>query len=127
MIRRPPRSTRTDTLFPYTTLFRSPQGVGELPRRARQREAAAREFLTGEKFARILLAGRGDIRMADDIAARDRVAVLDHVDEADDGGDLRVGKGHIAPFMPRIDDIDPDARRIDVADPAPARFDRDDR
>src|SRR3546814_15239563 len=26
MIRRPPRSTRTDTLFPYTTLFRSPVG-----------------------------------------------------------------------------------------------------
>src|SRR3546814_19760798 len=30
MIRRPPRSTRTDTLFPYTTLFRS---VITLPRR----------------------------------------------------------------------------------------------
>src|SRR3546814_11566074 len=31
MIRRPPRSTRTDTLFPYTTLFRSgwrPSGPG---------------------------------------------------------------------------------------------------
>src|SRR3546814_5521176 len=27
MIRRPPRSTRTDTLFPYTTLFRSPVDV----------------------------------------------------------------------------------------------------
>src|SRR3546814_2923032 len=27
MIRRPPRSTRTDTLFPYTTLFRSAPGV----------------------------------------------------------------------------------------------------
>src|SRR3546814_10318246 len=27
MIRRPPRSTRTDTLFPYTTLFRSDQIV----------------------------------------------------------------------------------------------------
>src|SRR3546814_1947328 len=26
MLRRPPRSTRTDTLFPYTTLFRSPDG-----------------------------------------------------------------------------------------------------
>src|SRR3546814_6010126 len=26
MIRRPPRSTRTDTLFPYTTRFRSPLG-----------------------------------------------------------------------------------------------------
>src|SRR3546814_5238200 len=30
MIRRPPRSTRTDTLFPYTTLFRShDRGGGE--------------------------------------------------------------------------------------------------
>src|SRR3546814_9744631 len=36
MIRRPPRSTRTDTLFPYTTLFRSP-GVGD---RRRARPAA---------------------------------------------------------------------------------------
>src|SRR3546814_1822299 len=27
MIRRPPRSTRTDTLFPYTTLFRSPEAI----------------------------------------------------------------------------------------------------
>src|SRR3546814_739030 len=30
MIRRPPRSTRTDTLFPYTTLFRSVGVVGAL-------------------------------------------------------------------------------------------------
>src|SRR3546814_5497261 len=30
MIRRPPRSTRTDTLFPYTTLFRSPVQAGGL-------------------------------------------------------------------------------------------------
>src|SRR3546814_1623286 len=29
MIRRPPRSTRTDTLFPYTTLFRSVEVVAE--------------------------------------------------------------------------------------------------
>src|SRR3546814_7221671 len=29
MIRRPPRSTRTDTLFPYTTLFRSVGGITE--------------------------------------------------------------------------------------------------
>src|SRR3546814_9026442 len=28
MRRRPPRSTRTDTLFPYTTLFRSHRGAG---------------------------------------------------------------------------------------------------
>src|SRR3546814_12398444 len=32
MIRRPPRSTRTDTLFPYTTLFRS--ALVEVPARA---------------------------------------------------------------------------------------------
>src|SRR3546814_12739873 len=30
MIRRPPRSTRTDTLFPYTTLFRSKRASGAL-------------------------------------------------------------------------------------------------
>src|SRR3546814_3677780 len=29
MIRRPPRSTRTDTLFPYTTRFRSFAGIAE--------------------------------------------------------------------------------------------------
>src|SRR3546814_11635249 len=32
MIRRPPRSTRTDTLFPYTTLFRSDRGPDRGPR-----------------------------------------------------------------------------------------------
>src|SRR3546814_949650 len=31
MIRRPPRSTRTDTLFPYTTLFRSDRAAQRLP------------------------------------------------------------------------------------------------
>src|SRR3546814_8777642 len=43
MMRRPPRSTRTDTLFPYTTLFRSEGGLARLlillggqPRRGRQ-------------------------------------------------------------------------------------------
>src|SRR3546814_2437595 len=30
MIRRPPRSTRTDTLFPYTTLFRSVRAKGRV-------------------------------------------------------------------------------------------------
>src|SRR3546814_12912072 len=33
MLRRPPRSTRTDTLFPYTTLFRSAAAGGEPERR----------------------------------------------------------------------------------------------
>src|SRR3546814_4706868 len=34
MIRRPPRSTRTDTLFPYTTLFRSPGRILPIAGRA---------------------------------------------------------------------------------------------
>src|SRR3546814_8386082 len=44
MIRRPPRSTRTDTLFPYTTLFRSGPGGGRAcadPRRGGRRLRAA--------------------------------------------------------------------------------------
>src|SRR3546814_6627505 len=46
MIRRPPRSTRTDTLFPYTTLFRSPRaserpvGRAAVPGSHRRREGA---------------------------------------------------------------------------------------
>src|SRR3546814_7412726 len=40
MIRRPPRSTRTDTLFPYTTLFRSqPPAAAEPARSALEPEA----------------------------------------------------------------------------------------
>src|SRR3546814_2681636 len=45
MIRRPPRSTRTDTLFPYTTLFRS---IDDLPTKAderRRRHATVPEAL----------------------------------------------------------------------------------
>src|SRR3546814_435346 len=33
MVRLPPRSTRTDSLFPYTTLFRSPQHAGKSNKR----------------------------------------------------------------------------------------------
>src|SRR3546814_13657542 len=39
MIRRPPRSTRTDTLFPYTTLFRSPRRLDRQRRHREQRIA----------------------------------------------------------------------------------------
>src|SRR3546814_1348924 len=37
MFQQPPRSTRTDTLFPYTTLFRSVATVGPAPREQRGR------------------------------------------------------------------------------------------
>src|SRR3546814_15678051 len=42
MIRRPPRSTRTDTLFPYTTLFRSRPFEGQRGGRAQARAALLR-------------------------------------------------------------------------------------
>src|SRR3546814_15501841 len=43
MIRRPPRSTRTDTLFPYTTLFRSRRH-----QHARRADAALRSAVVAE-------------------------------------------------------------------------------
>src|SRR3546814_12681324 len=42
MIRRPPRSTRTDTLFPYTTLFRSPKVVSRSCRSIRSKHIGRR-------------------------------------------------------------------------------------
>src|SRR3546814_13034535 len=45
MVRRPPRSTRTDTLFPYTTLFRSQAGGGEFLQVKRQGRAGQRQRL----------------------------------------------------------------------------------
>src|SRR3546814_12759022 len=42
MIRRPPVSTRTDTLFPYTTLFRSTRHPGQSELRARRGRVSTR-------------------------------------------------------------------------------------
>src|SRR3546814_10260755 len=44
MIRRPPRSTRTDTLFPYTTLFRSVAELRLLAVLAQHRRSRRRPF-----------------------------------------------------------------------------------
>src|SRR3546814_3010010 len=63
MIRRPPRSTRTDTLFPYTTLFRSSvlsaaggEDLEQLVRRPAGQVPAARAsaVLDGDRVARVL-------------------------------------------------------------------------
>src|SRR3546814_11105442 len=45
MLRRPPRSTRTDTLFPYTTLFRSRRAGFPAARRATVRPVTALDLL----------------------------------------------------------------------------------
>src|SRR3546814_17726196 len=54
MIRRPPRSTRIDTLFPYTTLFRSPRKRG-MPM---NRLARAALLLTGLSLPMLPLAAQ---------------------------------------------------------------------
>src|SRR3546814_8785119 len=51
MIRRPPRSTRTDTLFPYTTLFRSPLG-SLAPQRPEHRSSTRVEQFLGRRHPR---------------------------------------------------------------------------
>src|SRR3546814_11592912 len=57
MIRRPPRSTRTDTLFPYTTLFRSSD------RRAREPSRVG-----GARMGEGILAARRRAGMFGDVA-----------------------------------------------------------
>src|SRR3546814_12639372 len=71
MIRRPPRSTRTDTLFPYTTLFRSVPGVLHAVVQAERHRGAERE---GRILAPVVVAGG----MADlDRVVRDHVGRLE--------------------------------------------------
>src|SRR3546814_3102187 len=75
MIRRPPRSTRTDTLFPYTTLFRSPDAAGprHSPASLRESERARRgQVHEPDTVARF---GRADHRTAPS-AARFRRSAL---------------------------------------------------
>src|SRR3546814_7424467 len=62
MVRRPPRSTRTDTLFPYTTLFRS----AARPRDVRAQRVQLRLAAAPGRRARLRLGGRA--------AGKDRLA-----------------------------------------------------
>src|SRR3546814_20632842 len=61
MLRRPPRSTRTDTLFPYTTLFRS-LGAAGLDLAAHP--APQVDFPTGRAAQGVLVADLGAARTA---------------------------------------------------------------
>src|SRR3546814_1562117 len=74
MIRRPPRSTRTDTLFPYTTLFRSmfdlaaalPEQVAQVSTLADQIEGGLPEH---EDIENVAILGMGGSGIAGDIVA----------------------------------------------------------
>src|SRR3546814_10705774 len=76
MIRRPPRSTRTDTLFPYTTLFRSALRIDALiiiEAADDEIEAVARVIIA--QLLRILILLRRVLRPGDDRQAGE-VAVV---------------------------------------------------
>src|SRR3546814_9512507 len=79
MIRRPPRSTRTDTLFPYTTLFRSHHIAERLRRRRPDTEQVQRN--TTLRPRRGIAANRSARGRVDDRV--DREAVI--------GRDPRIG------------------------------------
>src|SRR3546814_10042634 len=64
MIRRPPRSTRTDTLFPYTTLFRSAAGARQCER-PRSAGSAFHHIELGPASRRGVAPLRGTIRHCD--------------------------------------------------------------
>src|SRR3546814_20530424 len=73
MIRRPPRSTRTDTLFPYTTLFRS--GVDAV---VHERGEAARLVVDAQgDVASVRDDGRAVDDLLQDVVALVRRAQLD--------------------------------------------------
>src|SRR3546814_17539813 len=61
MIRRPPRSTRTDTLFPYTTLFRSQLSQDPSLLAA---EAASMSLFSSARIIKLELSGSGDDSLA---------------------------------------------------------------
>src|SRR3546814_14867515 len=77
MLRRPPRSTRTDTLFPYTTLFRSLLAA-HLDLVARHRAAADHEGARGAVLAVGLAVRATEYRL--DVAGMGVVVLVDAVD-----------------------------------------------
>src|SRR3546814_14246686 len=92
MIRRPPRSTRTDTLFPYTTLFRSTGLEDVLFLLGQELEMLDRAALLQDGVPRLLaVLGLGDqqlfqIGVADDEAARQRLVRIDVGGDRPDAG-----------------------------------------
>src|SRR3546814_11419991 len=64
MIRRPPRSTRTDTLFPYTTLFRSQPEV----RQVAADDLGQRGGDEQQQGFHSVLSDRGKLAMPDDLS-----------------------------------------------------------
>src|SRR3546814_19472292 len=93
MIRRPPRSTRTDTLFPYSTLFRSdniartlPPDLGDAARRLQSGRRAIEDRMT-------LLASRRTFGIETTLTGNSELALMRAAGEAGyRSEERRVGK-----------------------------------
>src|SRR3546814_12876335 len=91
IIRRPPRSTRTDTLFPYTTLFRS-QGPAGDPGPDRQAAAAQHHADDGARAYRDAALSRPGRRVA--LEGRAGPAIARDGDPAGDRKSTRLNSSH---------------------------------
>src|SRR3546814_18976583 len=121
MIRRPPRSTRTDTLFPYTTLFRSVSGLPGLPQgmRRKRRLAHAEAYLVGLLADLLRAEDQAAVQLETDIlAAGDRLieaaqAVHDRVDYCVDRPcQLGVLRCDVEPRFPAVGQTPPQTAAI---------------
>src|SRR3546814_13991518 len=94
MIRRPPRSTRTDTPFPYTTLFRSGYGFAKAPKEViRKWRFLVNDYLRGRQVLKrtlLLIDARHGIKdvdrdimkMLDEAAVSYRIAITKEIGRA---------------------------------------------
>src|SRR3546814_9474635 len=100
MIRRPPRSTRTDTLFPYTTLFRSMFGV-MISSLGIVQDRISRSRLAGEPpdvhiTPRLGTIGLFEFDRADEIIAEGEAAVERVLPDLNDAISIfEIGRAHV--------------------------------
>src|SRR3546814_8491969 len=94
MIPRPPRSTRTDTLFPYTTLFRSHR-VAEHHRPGALLRPAARHLRPVTKLLDLVERGRLEAAGSEDLEPPEQLGVTEDIE-------VGVGEGVGAGLLHRM-------------------------
>src|SRR3546814_6727857 len=112
MIRRPPRSTRTDTLFPYTTLFRSYAGFLQAGYKFSLSDTISVDGMVGARLTRTDREIAGSGRVTDPATGTSRVVLVQRSTSDTDllpnasariefGGGLQLGRPHAStPLTP---------------------------